>query len=71
MEKFQSIVQWIINNYAACFTFVATLVVAAEIICRLTPTTKDDTVMEKIGKVLKAIMDFLKIPNNLKTPEVK
>lgn len=71
MEKFQAIIQWIVNNYAACFAFLASIVVSAEIICRLTPTTKDDTVLEKIGKVLKGIMDFLKIPNNLKAPEVK
>lgn len=35
----------------------------AEFVVRLTPTKKDDTALERVGKVLKAGMDALGIPN--------
>lgn len=71
MAKFQAIIQWVLANYGACFAFMATIIVAAKIIARLTPTEKDDAIFAKMDKVLKAIMDFLKIPNNVSNPEVK
>lgn len=35
----------------------------AEVIVRLTPTKKDDTALERVGKVLKSVLDVLGIPN--------
>lgn len=34
-----------------------------EVIVRLTPTKKDDTALERVGKVLKALLDAFGIPN--------
>lgn len=34
-----------------------------ELIVRLTPTKTDDTALERVGKVLKSLMDALGIPN--------
>ena len=33
---------------------------------RLTPTEKDDGAVERVGKYLKKLMNFLKIGNNIK-----
>ena len=35
----------------------------AEILVRLTPTKKDDSALERVGKALKWIMNILKVPN--------
>lgn len=51
------------ENYAEILLALSMLVGAAEIIVRLTPTQEDDGFVERVGKVLRKIMDFLKVPN--------
>lgn len=57
------IVQWLNANYLELGIIVATLLSAAEMIVRLTPTKADDGALERVGKVLRQVLDFLKIPN--------
>lgn len=63
MEFITHIGQWLVQNYVELFTIVGLVLGAAEAITRFTPTTKDDAFLERIGSVLRKIMDFLKIPN--------
>lgn len=58
--------KWLWDHKAEIFGALAMIVGALEILVRLTPTTADDGAVERIGKTLKRIMDFLRIPNNLK-----
>ena len=39
------------------------LISVAEVVVRLTPTKKDDGAVERIGYIVRKIMDFLKLPN--------
>ena len=66
MEKFQAFINWLIANKLALVAFVTSLYFLVEVVVRLTPTKSDDTVLEKIGKGLGWVFDFLKLPNNLK-----
>lgn len=47
----------------------------AEIIVRITPTKTDDTALERVGKLVKAVLAALRVPNNVigveKPAEVK
>lgn len=43
---------WITQNWQTIFAWIGGIVSAATIIVKLTPTTKDDSVLEKIVKVL-------------------
>ncbi len=38
----------------------------AELATRLTPTKNDDAFIERVGKVVKRVFDYLGIPNRLK-----
>jgi len=58
-----SIINWIMANYINIFLVLSGLVGVAEMVVRLTPTKADDGAVERIGKILRSIMDFLKIPN--------
>ncbi len=57
---------WLNEHYLDLGAAVLGLYAFVELIVRVTPTKADDTVLERVGKVLKKLMDFLKIPNNLK-----
>lgn len=39
------------------------LITAAEFVTRLTPTKKDDSAIERIGKAYGKLFDLLKVPN--------
>lgn len=54
---------WIVENYVNVFMILAGLVAVAEAIARLTPTTVDDGIVERIGKAIHWLMDLFKIPN--------
>jgi len=54
---------WIKDNYVIILEAAMALVVAAEVITRLTPTKKDDGFVERIGGIIRKTMDLLKIPN--------
>lgn len=51
------------ENYGNLFLLALSIVSVAEIVVRFTPTTKDDSAVERIGSIIRKIMDFFKIPN--------
>ena len=57
---------WLNEHYMDVGAAVLGLYAFAEFVVRITPTKTDDTLLERVGAGLKKVMDFLKIPNNLK-----
>jgi hypothetical protein len=55
----------IINNVDSVFTVIGYVVSAATVIVKLTPTTKDDTVLEKVINFL----DYFSVVNTKKNQE--
>lgn len=58
-------IETIINNVDSVFTVIGYVVSAATIIVKLTPTTKDDTVLEKIINFI----DYFSVVNTKKNQE--
>lgn len=58
-----AVLVWIKDHYGEIFALIFSMLGVAEVIVRLTPTKKDDGAVQRIGEVIKNIMDFLKIPN--------
>jgi len=54
---------WLMENKEELALAVMTLLAFLEVVVRLTPTKKDDSAMERVGKVVRKVFDFLKIPN--------
>ena len=50
--------EWITTHWQEILAWIGGIVTAASIIVKLTPTTKDDTVLAKIIKVLAALSLF-------------
>jgi hypothetical protein len=46
---------WITENFANIMAVVGAIIVLARIIVKLTPTPADDTILEKIVSVFKAV----------------
>lgn len=59
-------IAWIMEHYDDVGLVLAALVGVAELVVRLTPTQKDDGAVQRIGSIVKKVLDFLKVPNNLK-----
>lgn len=59
MELFK----WVTSNYQDVLLAVAAVVAAAEVVVRITPTKKDDGAVERIGSIVKKLLDFFKVPN--------
>jgi len=59
MELFK----WVTSNYQDVLLALAAVVAAAEVVVRITPTKKDDGAVERVGKVVKKLLDFFKVPN--------
>lgn len=57
--------EFIITNVDSVFTVIGYVVSAASIIVKLTPTTKDDSVLEKVINVL----DYFSVFNTKKNRE--
>ena len=57
------VINWLLANYVELLLTISAVVGAAEAVVRLTPTKADDGAVERIGKVVRQILDFLKIPN--------
>lgn len=57
------IFKWVSTNYQEILISLASLVAFLEVVVRLTPTKKDDGAVERIGSVVKKLMDFFKVPN--------
>lgn len=66
METIKVVWDWVVANYMNVIYFIAALVTAAEIFTRFTKTDKDDGFVERIGSIIKKVMDWLKIPNRVK-----
>lgn len=64
MEKFKLAIEWLLLNKEALAVVVLALITFAETVVRLTPTKSDDGAVERVGKIVKKIFDFCKIPNN-------
>ena len=64
MEQIQALVSWFIVNGPAVAGAVLGMLTVAETVVRLTPTQKDDTAVERIGKVIRKFFDMLGLPNN-------
>lgn len=56
---------FIINNVDTVFAWVGGIVSCASIIVKLTPTTKDDSILEKVVNVL----DYVSVFNTKKNQE--
>lgn len=57
--------EFIINNVDTVFAWIGGIVSCASIIVKLTPTTKDDSVLEKVVNVL----DYVSVFNTKKNQE--
>ena len=49
------IIQWVVANKVAIIAAVGGIVIAARVIVKLTPTPRDDSILEKIVNILKTI----------------
>lgn len=56
---------FIINNVDTVFAWIGGIVSCASIIVKLTPTTKDDSILEKVVNVL----DYVSVFNTKKNQE--
>lgn len=46
---------WITSNWTEIVAAVGAIVIAARVVVKLTPTPKDDSVLEKIVNLLKSV----------------
>jgi hypothetical protein len=63
MEQIQALVSWFMVNGPAVAGAALGLLTVAETVVRLTPTQKDDTAVERVGKVIRRFFDLLGLPN--------
>lgn len=63
MDQIMNYLYWMKDNYAELLSSIAVLVMALEMIVRLTPTKKDDSFMERVSSKLNWLMNLLKVPN--------
>lgn len=54
---------FLIDNWNLITATILAMVGAAELFVRLTPTKKDDTAVEKLGKWVRKFFDVVKVPN--------
>lgn len=59
----QEVLKWLMENKEEIGLFLLSLIATAELFVRLTPTKTDDGAVERIGALIKRILDWLKIPN--------
>lgn len=64
MEKVQELIAWWNLNGGAIAAIILGLIPIAEAIVRMTPTQKDDGAVERLGKRIRRVFDFLGIPKN-------
>ena len=63
MEQLKLSVNYFIENGPALAATILAMLTAAEMVVRLTPTQKDDTAVERIGKFIRRLFDLLQVPN--------
>ena len=66
MEGLKNFAQFVVQHWGDITMAILALVALAEAIVRITPTQSDDGAVERIGSVIRKILDFLKVPNNTK-----
>lgn len=64
MQTILAIWAWIQANKVAVGGILTGIYGVAEVVVRLTPTTKDDTILERVGQYVGKLMDVIGIPNN-------
>jgi hypothetical protein len=60
----KEIISYLSTHGPALAAIILMALALAEAIVRLTPTTKDDTAVERIGHFIRKLFDMLKIPNS-------
>lgn len=63
MEWLMSAWQFMTANWDKISGALLAFIALAEAITRLTPTEKDDGFVERMGAIIRKILDFLKVPN--------
>lgn len=57
------VVAWVMAHLSELAMVLLALLSVAELVTRLTPTKKDDGFVERVGGIIRRMLDFLKIPN--------
>ena len=55
--------EWLLQNIDKMAAALLALIALAEAIVRLTPTEKDDGAVERVGAIIRKLLDVLKVPN--------
>lgn len=55
--------RWIVGHYMELGAIALAILGLGEMIVRLTPTEKDDGLVERFGFYIRKALDFLRIPN--------
>lgn len=56
-------IKWLQDNYLEMIQALTLMVVAAEIVTRITPTKTDDGFVKRIGVLLDKVLNLLGVPN--------
>lgn len=54
---------WLLANYDQLLIAIVGLVGSLEVIFRFLPTKTPASFLERLGSIIRSVMDFLKIPN--------
>ena len=52
-----------VSNVDDWGALILAVLIVAEAVVRLTPTKEDDAFVERVGKWVRRVLDFLRIPN--------
>lgn len=63
MESIKEIFSFLVAHSQELAAILLAVVSVMEMVTRLTPTEKDDGAVERIGAVIRKVLDFLRIPN--------
>lgn len=63
MEKIMSLYSFVVDHGAEVSAILLALIALAQMITALTPTKTDDLAIERFGKYVRKILEFLKVPN--------
>lgn len=63
MAKFMEVINYIMANWEIFTGIILGLLAVVEFIVRLTPTEKDNGAVERIGAIIRKVLDVLKVPN--------
>ena len=63
MDMVGEIVGWVTTHWYMVLTIGSVFLLAAEMVTSLTPTKSDDLFVERVAKVYRGLLTFLKVPN--------